>query len=138
MKRGGSVSGAVSLVMIFCVLCLAVFSVLTLSTAVREQTFAERAAESAESYYQADREATEIVAALAAGEIPASDVSLTMTVDYPEEGSTTAEFALPAGRDLLLEVHVRLTGDGDYEILRWSTVYAGDWTTDDYIDLWDF
>lgn len=36
MRRGGTVSGAVSLVMIFAVLCLTVFSVLTLSTAVGE------------------------------------------------------------------------------------------------------
>ena len=39
MKRGGTMTGAVSLVMIFCVLCMAVFAVLTLSTAAhREKT----------------------------------------------------------------------------------------------------
>lgn len=40
MRRGGTVSGAVSLVMIFVVLCLTVFSVLTLSTAVGESKLA--------------------------------------------------------------------------------------------------
>ncbi len=41
MRRGGTVSGAVSLVMIFAVLCLTVFSVLTLSTAVGESKLAQ-------------------------------------------------------------------------------------------------
>ena len=47
MKRGGTMTGAVSLVMIFCVLCMAVFAVLTLSTAVREQSLAELTAQRA-------------------------------------------------------------------------------------------
>ena len=62
MKRGGGVSGAVSLVMIFCVLCLAVFAVLTLATADREAKLAEMTARSAADYYEADRRAVEIAA----------------------------------------------------------------------------
>ena len=64
MKRGGGVSGAVSLVMIFCVLCLAVFAVLTLATADREAKLAEMTARSAADYYEADHRAVEIAAAL--------------------------------------------------------------------------
>ena len=72
MKRGGGVSGAVSLVMIFCVLCLAVFAVLTLSTADREAKLARLTAENAANYYEADRQAVELLADLAAGrDIPA-------------------------------------------------------------------
>ena len=68
MKRGGTMTGAVSLVMIFCVLCMAVFAVLTLSTAVREQSLAELTAQRAAEYYEADRQATSIAAAVIAGE----------------------------------------------------------------------
>ena len=50
MRRGGSVSGAVSLVMIFCVLCLAVFATLTYVTADRERQLAELTARSAADY----------------------------------------------------------------------------------------
>ena len=68
MRRGGSVSGAVSLVMIFCVLCLVVFSTLTYVTADRERQLSELTAQRAEAYYAADAEATRIVAALIRGE----------------------------------------------------------------------
>ena len=130
MRRGGSVSGAVSLVMIFCVLCLVVFTVLTLSTAVRERNLSELTAGRAQSYYQADALAVETVASLRrGGEIP-PEVQIT-----PEDGATLAEFSISAGGDQALEVAVRLT-DTDCEILRWQTVYTGSWEIDDSIEVW--
>ena len=130
MRRGGSVSGAVSLVMIFCVLCLVVFTVLTLSTAVREQQLSDLTAERAQSYYQADAKAVETVAALRRGEI-SPEVRYTQ-----DDGAALAEFSIPAGGDLSLEVEVRLT-DTQCEILRWQTVYTGSWEIDDTIEVWD-
>ena len=120
MKRGGSVSGAVSLVMIFCVLCLAVFAALTLATAERERGLSELSAQRAAEYYAADRRAVEIAAALAAGEIP--------------EG---VAFSLPAGGDLMLEVRLEISEAGEISVLCWRTVYSGGWDVDDTITLWD-
>lgn len=67
MRRGGTVSGAVSLVMIFAVLCLTVFSVLTLSTAVGESKLAQATAQHTADYYAADAQATAIAAQLGQG-----------------------------------------------------------------------
>ena len=117
MKKGGGVSGAVSLVMIFCVLCLAVFSVLTLATANREAGLAELTAERAASYYEADTEAVEMTAALKPGE--------------------EAEFSIPAGGERELTVKALRHEDGRLEIVKWKTVYAGSWETDDTIELWE-
>ena len=130
MRRGGSVSGAVSLVMIFCVLCLVVFTVLTLSTAVREQQLSELTAERAGAYYEADAKAVETVVALRRGENP-PEVQITQA-----DGAALAEFSVPAGGDQALEVAVRLT-DTDCEILRWQTVYTGSWELDNTIEVWD-
>ena len=86
MKRGGGVSGAVSLVMIFCVLCLAVFAVLTLATADRERNLAQLTAQRAEAYYEADRQATEVLAAMQMdGPIPA-DVAVNRVTSAAPEG----------------------------------------------------
>ena len=135
MKRGGGVSGAVSLVMIFCVLCLAVFAVLTLSTADREAKLARLTAENAANYYEADRQAVELLANLAAGrEIPA-DVVWAMTGG--EEG-TLVDLTLPVREEQSLEVRARLSQDaGSWEILRWRSVYSGDWAADETIEIWD-
>ena len=134
MRRSGGVSGAVSLVMIFCVLCLAVFSVLTLATADRESKLSEMTARSAAEYYQADRDATVIVAALQNG----SETSLPAELDDVNIAwdGDTASFLLPMGDSLGLDVAVSVHG-GTYEILRWQTVYTGSWEPNEYLDLWN-
>lgn len=127
MKKSGGVSGAVSLVMIFCVMCLAVFSVLTLVTADRESKLSEVTAQRAAEYYQADYNATVIVAALQNGTDP--DVEITWD-------GNTASFFLPMGDSMGLDVAVS-EHNGTYEVIRWQTVYTGEWEPDLYLDLWD-
>ena len=128
VKRGG-VSGAVSLVMIFCVLCLAVFSVLTYATADRESRLSEMTAGNAADYYRADYEATAIAAALRSGAPLPADVDIAWDGD-------TASFCIPIGDSLGLDVALSVHG-GACEILRWQTVYTGSWEPDEFLDLWD-
>lgn len=139
MRRGGSVSGAVSLVMIFCVLCLTVFATLTYVTADRERQLAELTAERTAEYYAADAEAARIVAALARG--AASDAgtveAMSGTDDLWDDGSSLYEFRVPASGEQELSVSLRLYPDGKYEILSWSTGYVGGWETNDTINIWD-
>ena len=127
MKRSGGVSGAVSLVMIFCILCLVIFSVLTLATAEREYRLSGMTARNAAEYYRADYEATVIVAHLRNG------INLDVEIDWDGD---TAAFVLPMGDSLGLEVAVAV-GDGTCEILRWQTVYTGEWEPDEFLDLWE-
>jgi len=136
MKRGGSVSGAVSLVMIFCVLCLAVFATLTLATANREKILSDTAAQRAGDFYAADAEATRIVAALRRGEDPGAAVSYADTSAVSMQVDV-AEFSVPMGEKQELQVRVALLPNGECEILRWATAYAGDWEMNDSIEIWD-
>ncbi len=129
MKRGGGVSGAVSLVMIFCVLCLAVFAVLTLATADREAKLAEMTARSAADYYEADRRAVEIAAALQKGEEPA-DAAVVWS-------GNVASFTVPIGEDLALDAAVRVQAGSPCEIIRWRTIYTGEWEPEEYLNVWD-
>ena len=132
MKRGGGVSGAVSLVMIFCVLCLAVFSVLTLATADRERNLAELTAQSA-----ADCQAVRIIAALQEGDTAPANVEIAHRIsEYPTGPVEEAEFTVPINDDLVLDVAVRLRGE-TCEILRWQTLYTGEWEIDESMDIWD-
>ncbi len=134
MRRGGGLSGAVSLVMIFCVLCVSVFAVLTLATAMNEKRLSDLAAQRAAEYYEADCRAAEIVSELAAGREPAEDVDISLTGS--EEGQIV-EFSLPAGGERVLMVRAALDGEGGCRVLCWKTGYAGGWETDDTIEIWD-
>ena len=140
MKRGGGVSGAVSLVMIFCVLCLAVFSVLTLATADRESKLSAMTARNAADYYEADRLAVAVVAALRDGTALPTDVEVARVFSsYPDGAAEDAEFTIPIGENQALDVAVRLRDRGGEtcEILRWQTVYTGSWEPDDTLAVWD-
>lgn len=131
MKRSGGVSGAVSLVMIFCVLCLAVFSVLTLATADRERKLTEMAAKNAADYYRADYDATRVAAALQSGGSIPDDLDIDIFWD-----GDTASFLLPIGDSLGLDVAVAVQ-DGGCQVLRWRTVYTADWEPDGFLNLWN-
>jgi len=134
MRRGGGLSGAVSLVMIFCVLCLSVFAVLTLSTAMNEKRLSDLAAQRAAEYFEADCRAAEIVSELSMGKTPTEDVEITYT---DLDGDTLVEFSLPAGGDRTLMVQAILDGRGGCRILCWKTSYAGSWEIDNTIEIWD-
>jgi len=121
--------------MIFCVLCLSVFAVLTLSTAMGEKRLSDLTAQRAAEYFEADCRAAEIVSELAEGKDPAGDVEIVRT--ETEEGGTLVEFSLPAGGDRDLTVRAVLDGRGGCRILCWKTGYSGAWETNDIIEIWD-
>lgn len=98
MRRGGTVSGAVSLVMIFAVLCLTVFSVLTLSTAVGESKLAQATVQHTADYYAADAQATAIAAQLGQGSRAQEIDGIAIAYTNDTEGQQ-AIFSVPAGEN---------------------------------------
>lgn len=126
MRRGNAISGVVSLVMIFSVLCMAIFAALSLSTAQREERLADLTAQRAEAYFQADRTALRTLAALGRGEKPEG---VTIAGDR-------ASFTVPAGGELVLSVRLAREGT-NWTIRQWKTVYAGDWQTKNELEVWD-
>lgn len=135
MRRGGTVSGAVSLVMIFAVLCMTVFAVLTLSTAVGESKLAQATAQHTVDYYTADAQATEIAAALDGGSRQETVEGIDIIYTQSENGMQ-ASFAVPAGENQSLSV-VLLLQNQSYDILKWELNYSGDWQADQSIAVWD-
>lgn len=133
MRRGGMVNGAASLFTIFGVLCLTVFSVLTLSTAVSEARLSRAMAEHVQAYYEADALAVRITARLSGRPAEVEGVPVTYT---EAERGTEASFSVPAGENQALTVRVLLL-DGGYEILCWKSGYSGVWAAEDTIQVWD-
>ncbi|MBQ7757569.1 hypothetical protein [Anaerotignum sp.] len=127
--------GITSMAVILCVLCLTVFSVLSLSTALSERKLAEKRAEAAEEYYAAERTA----AKLANGLMAATDAVAFAEenhIDVVEEGNIlifTYESPIDEGQAL----SVALTLMEDWEMTRWQVVSTAEWTPDDSLTLWD-
>lgn len=118
--------GAASLLVIFAVLCLSVFALLSLSTVRANLRLSDSAAAAVEHYYAADTRAEEILAQLRAGEIP----------EGVRRNGDVFSYDCPISDSQTLAVQLRVQ-DGVYEILRWQAVSTGDWQADDSLPVWD-
>jgi len=102
--------GGSSLLVIFAVLCMMVFAVLSLSTVLAEQRLSEAAAERVAAYYRADLQAEEIFARLRSGEqVPGVQIL-----------EDRYEYSCIISETQRLHVTLRRTDNG-WSVLRWQT-----------------
>ena len=117
--------GAVSLLTVFCVLCLVIFAVLSVSTAQSQRALSRACAESVEEYYEAQSRAEELLARLRSGEIPP---------EVAREG-TLYGFSCPISEQQSLQVQVQLEG-AEYHIVRWQAVSTLEWQGEENWNVW--
>ena len=125
--------GGTSLLVVFAVLCLTVFALLSLATVRSDTKLADASQRALEEYYAADLQAQEILARLRAGEMPEG-------VKLMGGDTLYAEYACPISDTKELQVRVALMpvdGGMDYEILCWQSVATGEWSSDEFIGIWD-
>lgn len=117
--------GFSSLLTVFAVLCLTVFSLLSLSAAKADTRLADKSRLATYDYYEADSKAQSILAQLRSGTVP--------------EGVTVSDgvssYQCIISDTQILSVAVRLTGDS-YEILRWQAVSTTQWEADESLRVW--
>ncbi len=112
--------GGTSLLVIFAVLCLTIFALLSLSTTQAGARLSKQSAEAVSAYYAADTQAEMILAQLR------------------EDGQPAVySYICPISDTQELQVGVELLPDGNYRILRWQSVSTAQWQADESIDLWD-
>ena len=117
--------GLSSLLVIFGVLCLCVFVMLSLSTAQIQERLSLEAQAAVTDFYEADSRAQEILAQLRSGQIPQG---------VTEEGGVY-RYSCPISQNRTLTVAVRIRGT-DYEILQWQTVSTGRWQPEEDLPVW--
>lgn len=120
------VVGGSSLLVIFAVLCLTVFAMLSLSTVQADKRLSDASAAAVSEYYEADCQAEEILAELRSGQIPEG---VSVKVD-------TYSYTCPISETQELQVEVRIQENG-WEILRWQAVSTAQWNEDETLSLWD-
>ncbi len=126
-------SGASSMLVIFAVLCMTIFAILSLSTVLADSRLADASAAAVEDYYEADGKAEEVLAQLRGG-IEPEDLELQVLENNAEE--KVYYYHLPVGEKQELLVVVGVSGE-DYHIYQWQTVSTVDWQNDESIKVWD-
>ena len=135
-KRMPKISiGITSLTVILCVLCLTVFSVLTLSTALSERSFAQKRAAATLDYYAAETEAAKLVNELQFAWKNGEDLQ-----EIAEKNGIVIEndiFRFQKTIDEGQKLNVVLRLENGFKIEAWQVVSVVDWTPDDSIQVWD-
>jgi len=121
-----AVVGGSSLLVIFAVLCLVVFALLSVSTVQADERLSQASAEAVSAYYQADCRAEEILARLRGGEVPEGVV----------QDGACYHYQCPVTENQVLQVTVMLTGDS-YEVLQWQTVSVAQWDDTAALTVWN-
>ena len=121
--------GVVSIILVFTVLCLSMFSVITFSQASADKALADAAARMSLGYYEADTLAERVLAQLRSadcyyGLILGVDVSVTNL-----GGIYEVYFSIPVTeeKELVVEAVIR---EDDCEILVWKMRDTNTWTPD--------
>lgn len=150
--------GSSSLLVIFVVLCLATFAILSLSSAQSDHSFAERLAAHKTEYYEASSKAEVITgeidrilaetASADAGGAYFSTVAMALdgaelygvTVSCLTDGDEPAvSFQVPCGDSQALKVTLDVTDytreDTYYTIRAWQVVSTREWEADDTLNL---
>ncbi len=128
--------GSATLVMIFSVLCLTIFAVLSVVTAGNAWTLAEKSADSVTAYYEADTKAIAIYDDLTAN----YDGTFTLPTDCTAQvelvdGTERLNYWVSIDDNQVIWVQLYPVGD-TLAIARWEVEYQGDWNADQTLNLW--
>lgn len=132
-SSGVSVGGA-TMVMLFSVLCLTIFSVLALVTANNEWKLAQKSADAISAYYAADSQAARVYHSLSqAGEVSDGAEIEGITVSAQDD---IIMYTVPIDEAQQLEVMLCAVEDG-WEVLTWKVVRTAAWEADETIEVWE-
>lgn len=118
--------GGSSLLVIFAVLTLCVFALLSVSSVLAEKRISDASAGSVTAYYEADRQAEEIFARLRGGE----------AISGVTEAAGVYSFHCNISEHQYLAVEV-MQENGAWRILRWQAVAGAEPVTDNKLPVWD-
>jgi len=126
INSGGIGNGAASIILVFAVLCLTIFTLITLTTASAEKRLSDEAARMVLGYYEADTLAEHVYAEIMASGRPPSSV-LGVDINVTEaNGQTLVSFVCPVNDRK--ELAVELAYDGtNYEITVWKLNDTVEW-----------
>lgn len=117
--------GGSSLLVIFAVLCLMVFTLLSLSTAQAEKRMSDASAQALTAYYAADLEAEQIFARLRAGE----------NVPGVQKNAWLYSYSCPISEQQILEVELE-NKENTWHVCRWQVI-ARSGTVSETLPVWN-
>jgi len=134
---GGGI-GSASIVLIFTVLCLTIFAVISLIPALTEQNLIKAEVQLVKDYYAADLLAERILDEILLAEVQNSEKIMGIEISSYWDWDLLAErvsFVCPISETRELYVAVEI-GEDFYDILTWRVRITTEWEPDDRLNVW--
>jgi hypothetical protein len=135
---GGMGVGSASIILIFAVLCLTIFSLITYVVAANDSALVDTEAQLVIGYYEADMFAERIVAEiLESYGIPdvVHGVDIETYWDW-DMGADLVYFLCEVSDIKSLFVRIAIYEFGSYDILTWRMVDTDEWSYDSSLNVW--
>lgn len=138
--------GSSSLILIFIVMCLVTFGMLSLTSAKSDLSLAKRNADAVTEYYRADSEGeafyrmveAAVKSACEGAETEAARTDLLKEAlgAYYRDGAAVTEVAMARAQALHIELKPDLKGGGAVKVARWKVIQTEDYEIDDSMPVW--
>ncbi|WP_434688038.1 short-chain dehydrogenase [Hungatella sp. SB206] len=138
--------GSSFLILIFIVMCLVTFGMLSLTSAKSDLSLANRNADAVTEYYRADTEG-EAFYRMVAGEVKAACTNASgheerlallekALGEYYRGGAAVTEVAMERAQALHIELEPDLDGEGSVRVAKWNVIQTEDYEIDDSMPVW--
>jgi len=137
MNRSGLGVGSASIILVFAVLCLTIFSLISFVVAGNEKSLVNARVELVTGYYEADALAEMIlIDIMLADAIPESARGVTIYTGHDDElGVDTIYFFCKISDIKALYVNLAVHDDS-FDILSWRMYDTDNWEFDDSLNVW--
>jgi len=137
VNKSGIGVGSASIVLVFAVLCLTIFSLITYVVAGNDKAIVDAKANLVTAYYNADAEAERILFDLiAADTIPDTvrGISIHTGRDEATDTETTYfHYKITDAKALYVSLAIR---EDSFDVLSWHMYDTDEWEIDDSINVW--
>ena len=145
-KQKGSI-GSSTLILIFIILCLATFALLSLSNAGGDRNLANKNAEAVRTYYEADSQGERFVQMVdqavqevrkeTSDQVKQHQMLAEKLGNYYNADNRTAETDIPMDFDQALHMELALDSQEHYVIRSWRVYNQKDYEIDSKMPVWD-
>ena len=137
MNKAGIGVGSASIVLVFAVLCLTIFSLITFVVAGNERSIVDARVELVTAYYEADALAEHILLdILAADTLPETIRGVEIHTAWDEALDTEAIYFYCHISDIKVLYVNLIIHDDSFDILSWRMHATDEWEFDDTLKVW--